>query len=58
VYSGGPFPKRQKGTGVLTSIDVDIGKLRWGDALPYPAEGGVLITASGLAFTSDVGGNI
>jgi len=58
VYSGGPFPKRQNGTGVLTSIDVDTGKLRWRDALPYPAEGGVLITASGLAFTSDVGGNI
>jgi alcohol dehydrogenase (cytochrome c) len=58
VYSGGPFPKRQNGTGVLTSIDVDTGKLRWRNALPYPAEGGVLITASGLAFTSDVGGNI
>jgi len=49
VYSGGPFP---------TSVDVDTGKLLWRRALPYPAEGGVLITASGLAFTSDVGGNI
>jgi alcohol dehydrogenase (cytochrome c) len=58
VYSGGPFPKRQNGTGMLTSVDVDTGKLRWRRALPYPAEGGVLITASGLAFTSDVGGNI
>ena len=58
VYSGGPFPKRQIGTGMLTSVDVDTGKLLWRRALPYPAEGGVLITASGLAFTSDVGGNI
>jgi alcohol dehydrogenase (cytochrome c) len=58
VYSGGPFPKRQNGTGVLSSVDVNTGKLRWRHALPYPAEGGVLITASGLAFTSDVGGNV
>jgi mono/diheme cytochrome c family protein len=43
---------------MLTSVDVDTGKLLWRRALPYPAEGGVLITASGLAFTSDVGGNI
>ena len=57
-YTGGPLPKRQNGTGVLTSIDVSTGKIRWRDALPYPAEGGVLITATGLAFTSDVGGNI
>jgi alcohol dehydrogenase (cytochrome c) len=57
-YEGGPLPKRQNGTGELTSIDVDSGKLRWRNALPYPAEGGVLITATGLAFTSDVGGNV
>jgi mono/diheme cytochrome c family protein len=42
----------------LTSIDVSTGKIRWQKAFPYPAEGGVLITASGLAFTSDVGGNL
>jgi alcohol dehydrogenase (cytochrome c) len=57
-YTGGPLPKRQNGTGVLTSIDVSTGKIRWRRPLPYPAEGGVLITATGLAFTSDVGGNI
>jgi alcohol dehydrogenase (cytochrome c) len=57
-YTGGPLPKRQNGTGVLTSIDVSTGKIRWRKPLPYPAEGGVLITATGLAFTSDVGGNI
>jgi outer membrane protein assembly factor BamB len=57
-YTGGPLPKRQNGTGMLTSIDVSTGKIRWRNALPYPAEGGVLITATGLAFTSDVGGNL
>ena len=55
---GGPFPKRQNGTGVLSSIDVSTGKLRWRHPLPYPAQGGVLITKTGLAFTSDLGGNI
>jgi len=53
VYSGGPFPRRQNGTGVLSSVDVNTGKLRWRNALPYPAEGGVLITSTGIAFTSD-----
>jgi alcohol dehydrogenase (cytochrome c) len=57
-YTGGPLPKRRNGTGMLTSIDVSTGKIRWRNALPYPAEGGVLITATGLAFTSDVGGNL
>jgi alcohol dehydrogenase (cytochrome c) len=57
-YTGGPFPPRHNGTGVLTSVDVSTGELRWRKALPYPAQGGVLITATGLAFTSDVGGNI
>ncbi|MDB6090809.1 MAG: Pyrrolo-quinoline quinone [Gammaproteobacteria bacterium] len=57
-YTGGPLPKRQNGTGLLTSVDVDTGKMRWRHALPYPAEGGVLVTATGLAFTSDVGGNV
>ena len=41
-YTGGPLPKRQNGTGLLTSIDVSTGKIRWRKALPYPAEGGVL----------------
>jgi alcohol dehydrogenase (cytochrome c) len=57
-YTGGPLPKRQNGTGVLTSIDIGTGQIRWQHALPYPAEGGVLVTATGLAFTSDVGGNL
>ena len=58
TYTGGPLPKRRNGTGVLTSIDVSTGRIRWRNPLPYPAEGGVLITATGLAFTSDVGGNV
>src|SRR5262249_48938462 len=28
-YTGGPLPKRQNGTGVLTSVDVNTGKVRW-----------------------------
>ena len=57
-YEGGALPKRENGTGVIAAIDVDSGKLRWRHRLPYPAQGGVLITSTGLAFTSDVGGNI
>ena len=57
-YTGGPLPRRQNGTGLLTSIDIGTGQIRWQRALPYPAEGGVLVTATGLAFTSDVGGNL
>ena len=57
-YEGGALPRRQNATGVLSAVDVDNGKLRWRNALPYPAAGGVLITSTGLAFSSDVGGNL
>jgi alcohol dehydrogenase (cytochrome c) len=57
-YEGGALPRRRNGTGVLSAIDISTGRLRWRNALPYPAEGGVLITSTGLAFTSDVGGNL
>ena len=57
-YEGGALPRRQNATGVLSAVDVDTGKLRWRNALPYPAEGGVLVTSTGLAFSSDVGGNL
>jgi alcohol dehydrogenase (cytochrome c) len=57
-YEGGALPRRRNGTGVLSAVDVNTGRLRWRVALPYPAEGGVLITSTGLAFTSDVGGNV
>jgi alcohol dehydrogenase (cytochrome c) len=58
LYLGGALPKRENGTGVVTAIDVDSGKVRWRNLLPYPANGGVLVTATGLAFTSDTSGNL
>jgi alcohol dehydrogenase (cytochrome c) len=57
-YEGGALPRRQNATGVLSAVDVDTGKLRWRNALPYPAAGGVLVTSTGLAFSSDVGGSL
>ena len=57
-YQGGPLPTRGKGTGVVSAVDVASGGIRWSAALPYPAQGGALITASGLIFTSDLGGTI
>lgn len=57
-YSAGPLPKRHKATGVVTAIDVGTGKVAWRRAFPYPAQGGVTLTSSGLAFTSDTGGNV
>ncbi len=57
-YAGGPLPKRENGTGVVTAVDVATGHVRWRITLPYPAEGGALVTATGLVFTSDLGGNV
>ncbi len=58
AYKGGALPKRGNGTGVLTAIDMDTGAVRWRNPLPYPGQGGALITASGLVFTSDLGGSL
>jgi alcohol dehydrogenase (cytochrome c) len=58
TYTGGPLPARQNGTGRVTAVDVATGQIRWRDSLPYPAQGGALVTASGLVFTSDLGGNV
>lgn len=58
VFMGGPLPKRGKGTGVVSAIDVASGEVRWQTPVPYPAQGGALITASGLVFTSDLSGTI
>ncbi|MDB5041212.1 MAG: Pyrrolo-quinoline quinone [Candidatus Eremiobacteraeota bacterium] len=55
-YTGGPLPKRRAGTGVLTAIDVGTGKIAWQKQFPYPAQGGVTITGTGVAFTSDLRG--
>jgi len=58
AYKGGALPAREKGTGWLSAIDMDTGKIRWRKPLPFPAQGGALITASGLVFTSDLGGSL
>jgi mono/diheme cytochrome c family protein len=57
-YTGGALPKRGDGTGVLTAVDVNTGNVAWRDSLPYPAQGGVTITATGVAFTSDLSGRV
>ena len=57
-YEGGPLPKRQNATGKVTAIDMATGKIAWVRRLPYSGQGGVTITRSGLAFTSDVSGNL
>ncbi|TMH72713.1 MAG: pyrrolo-quinoline quinone [Betaproteobacteria bacterium] len=58
AYKGGALPKRGNGTGVLSAVDVDTGNVRWKAQVPYPAQGGALITATGLVFTSDLGGSV
>ncbi len=58
TYTGGPLPKRNNGTGVVSAIDVSTGQVRWRVSLPYPAQGGALITATGIVFTSDLGGTL
>lgn len=57
-YTGGPLPKRQRSTGRLTAIDVATGKVAWVAPMPYSAQGGALVTHSGLVFTTDIGGNV
>ena len=57
-YTGGALPTRANGTGVLTAVDVNTGNVVWRDSLPYPAQGGVTLTATGLAFTSDLSGRV
>ena len=58
TFTGGPLPKRNNGTGVIRAIDVATGDVRWQVATPYPAQGGALITATGIVFTSDLGGAV
>ncbi len=57
-YTAGPLPKRQPATGVITAIDMGTGKVAWKDAVPYPAQGGVLVQSNGLIFTSDASGRV
>jgi alcohol dehydrogenase (cytochrome c) len=58
TYTGGPLPKRGNGTGVISAVDVATGQVRWQTKLPYPAQGGALITATGIAFTTDLSGTL
>jgi len=58
TFTGGPLPKRNNGTGVIRAIDVATGGVRWQVTTPYPAQGGALITATGIVFTSDLGGTV
>jgi alcohol dehydrogenase (cytochrome c) len=55
-YQGGAFPRRGGGHGVINAIDVATGTVAWRKDVPFPAQGGMLVTASGLAFTSEVDG--
>ena len=57
-FEGGPLPACRRATGKLTAVDVSTGKVAWITHFPHAAQGGVLITRSGLAFTSDLGGNL
>ncbi len=57
-YRGGPPVKRQSSSGLINAVDVSTGKLAWRTAVPYPAQGGALITSTGLTFTNDLGGTV
>jgi alcohol dehydrogenase (cytochrome c) len=57
-YTGGALPARRAGTGLLTAVDVSTGQVRWRAPLSYSAQGGALITWTGIVFTSDVGGSL
>jgi alcohol dehydrogenase (cytochrome c) len=57
-YEGGPLPKRRDATGLITAVDIATGKVAWTHAFPYPGQGGVLVTKTGIAFTSDAGGHL
>jgi alcohol dehydrogenase (cytochrome c) len=56
-YSGGVLPARGGGNGVISAIDVATGKIAWAKPVPMAAEGGALITAGGLTFTSALDGH-
>lgn len=43
--------------GLLSSIDLETGKIRWQHKTPEPLVGGVLATAGGLLFTGEGNGN-
>ncbi|MDQ2871798.1 MAG: PQQ-binding-like beta-propeller repeat protein [Candidatus Eremiobacteraeota bacterium] len=57
-YSAGPLPKRRAATGFVTAMDMNTGKVKWRNALPYSGQGGVLVAKNGIAFTSDARGRV
>jgi alcohol dehydrogenase (cytochrome c) len=56
-FSGGILPARGGGAGVISAIDVSSGKVVWTKDVPMAAEGGALITATGMTFTSALDGH-
>jgi alcohol dehydrogenase (cytochrome c) len=57
-FRGGPPVKREKSTGLVNAVDIGTGKIVWRRAVPYPAQGGALVTTTGLTFTTDLGGTL
>lgn len=57
-YKGGALPSRENATGVVTAIDIGNGDVKWRFEMPHSAQGGALITSTGLVFTSDLSGTI
>ena len=57
-YLGGTFPKLVgPNTGQMNAIDVSTGVFNWRHHFDLPNYGGALVTASGLVFSGNLGGN-
>jgi alcohol dehydrogenase (cytochrome c) len=56
-FSGGILPARGGGAGVISAVDVATGKVAWTKDVPMAAEGGALVTATGITFTSALDGH-
>jgi len=57
-YVGGAFPKLVgPNTGQMNAIDVSTGVFNWRHHFDLPNYGGALVTASGLVFSGNLGGN-
>jgi alcohol dehydrogenase (cytochrome c) len=57
-YAGGAFPKLVgPSTGQMNAIDVSTGVFNWQHHFDLPNYGGALVTASGLVFSGNLGGN-
>lgn len=58
AYEGGGLPQRRNASGLVSAVDIDTGEVKWKKELPFPAQGGALITATGLVFTTDLAGTV